>query len=516
MALKEYRRKRDFSKTGEPSPAPAPSSHRKERRFAIQKHAASRLHFDLRLELGGALVSWAVPKGIPLHHAEKRLAVKVEDHPIAYLEFEGTIPKGEYGGGTVQLWDHGTFTPETRRPLADLKEGKLHFTLHGDKLQGEWYLVRFRDEENQWLLIRGGDDHPPLSKAEEERSVASGKTVAQIAATPETSDEAVPFIEPMLAKTVTKPPAHGEWSYELKLDGYRIIACANGKQVELLSRNHNRLTERFPEIARALQRLKLKEAVIDGEVVALDAGGHPSFGLLQAAELEEKAPPLYYYVFDLLHLNGDDLQSLPLEERKKKLRALLPSASDPLRFSGSLGNDAEAVLAKIRELGLEGVIGKRVGSRYEAGRRSGAWIKLKVINEQEFVIGGYTPPQGTRAAFGAILVGVYRDGKLRYSGKVGTGFNQNTLRDLHRRMEALHQEKCPFDPPPPTGKSRYGQGFTRAELAACRWVAPQLVAQIRFTEWTRDERLRHPVYLGLRDDKAPEAVVREQEVRHGH
>ncbi|HWL54914.1 MAG TPA: non-homologous end-joining DNA ligase [Chthoniobacteraceae bacterium] len=508
MALKEYRRKRDFSKTAEPSPGKPAPSHRKERRFSVQKHAASRLHFDLRLELGGALVSWAVPKGIPLRHAEKRLAVKVEDHPLAYLEFEGTIPKGEYGGGTVQLWDRGTFTPATRRPLQDLKEGKLHFTLHGEKLHGEWYLVRFREGENQWLLIRGGDDHPALSGSAEARSVASGKTVDEIAAAPTTTpDPAVPFVAPMLAKPLDEPPARGKWSYELKLDGYRVIACADGDRVELLSRNEKGLTARFPKVAAALRRLKLKKTVLDGEVVALDAKGRPSFALLQA--LEEKRPPLCYYLFDLPCLKGRQLYDLPLEERKEKLRALLAGAPDPLRFGASLGSDAEAVLAKVRELGLEGVIGKQVGSPYEPGRRSGAWIKLKVINEQEFVIGGYTPPHGSRTAFGALLAGVYEEGKLRYCGKVGTGFNEKTLRDLHRRMKALRQDAPAFDPPPPVGKGRYGQGFTRAELAACRWIAPRLIAQIRFTEWTHDGRLRHPVYLGLRDDKEPERVTRE-------
>lgn len=523
MSLTEYRRKRDFTVTSEPEGQRVRKAE-KGRRFVIQQHAASRLHFDFRLELARTLVSWAVPKGLPLRHGEKRLAVKVEDHPLSYLEFEGTIPKGQYGGGTVQVWDRGTFEPLSRQPHKDLKGGKLHFVLHGAKLTGEWYLVRLR-EENQWLLVRGGPDHRRLTKREVETSALSGRTLAEIARnTPapqktKTSGPATKlsqslrvtdssFVEPMQARLVAEPPP-GAWLYEVKFDGYRCLADKKGSGVSLWSRTQQDLTSHFPEIAAAIASLRARQAVVDGEVVALDAQGHPSFQLLQAAAQADERAPLYYYVFDLLSLNGKSLLGWPLEKRREKLHSLLPVADEGLRFSASLGSDASALLSLAATHQLEGLIGKRAGSVYEPGRRSGAWIKLKLVREQELVIGGYTAPSGTRRYLGALLLGYYDKGALCYAGKVGTGFSAAGLRELHERCAPLRQMRCPFVDLPETAAGRYGQDITVAMMSRCHWLRPELVAQIKFTEWTREGRLRQPVFLGLRDDKPARAVRRE-------
>lgn len=528
MSLKEYQRKRDFSLTAEPR-------HHGRRatahRFVIQKHAATRLHFDFRLELGGTLVSWAVPKGMPLAKGERHLAIQVEDHPLAYIDFEGTIPKGQYGGGTVQVWDRGTYQPLSATPQKDLKNGKLHVVLHGEKLQGEWYLVRLK-EEDQWLIIRGGSAHAKLSKTREERSALSGKTMAQLAKgsrvwnsklaasdptkkaraskttrpTPVTTE----FIEPMKARIVEKAPP-GKWLYEIKFDGFRAVACKHGGTVRLISRTNHDMTDKFPDVAEALEALQARNVIVDGEIVALDAKGRSSFQLLQAYELGDQRPPLCYYAFDLLALGGKNTRDLPLEERRQQLRSILPDEAKSLvRFSASFGSDAAKLLKKARSLGLEGLIGKRSGSVYEAGRRSGAWIKLKLVTAQEFVIGGFTEPEGTRQHLGALLVGVHDDkGKLVYAGKVGTGFTAAVLRDLHARFKPLASTTCPFSDLPEERVGRYGQGITAAVMKRCHWLKPKLVCQVKFAEWTRDSRLRQPVYLGLREDRSPHKVIRE-------
>lgn len=528
MSLQEYRRKRDFAITPEPA---ATGSRRagKLRRFVIQKHAASRLHFDFRLELNGALVSWAVPKGLPLIHNEKRLAMKVEDHPLSYFKFEGSIPKGQYGGGTVQVWDAGTFEPLSKKPLQELAAGKLHFILHGAKLQGEWYLVRLR-EKDQWLIVRGGEDHPELSAKLSDTSVLTGRTLGEIAQDAPVKDagkktsgkippamedhrdisisQNVTFIEPMKARLVATAPA-GEWSYEIKFDGFRALAYKQKEAVSLQSRTNHSFAEKFPDLVEALQRIDARQAILDGEIVALDPQGRSSFQLLQAFESGQEQPPLYYYVFDLLELNGSNLRQRPLEERKELLKSLLPENQDVIRYSASLGNNAEALLALARKHNLEGLIGKRAGSVYEVGKRSGAWIKLKFSQEQEFVIGGYTEPSGTRTHFGALLVGFYEKGRLHYAGKAGTGFNEAMLRDLHARFSKIAQEACPFCDLPEARPGRYSEGITASVMKHCHWLKPQLVAQIKFSEWTRDGRLRQPVFLGLRPDKPAKKVVRE-------
>ncbi len=513
MALEAYRGKRNFGQTPEPK-GKRGSRGGGQRRFVVQKHHARALHYDLRLELGGVLVSWAVPRGIPLKAGEKRLAVKVEDHPLSYREFEGNIPAGEYGGGTVQVWDRGTFLPTTRSPLKDLEGGKLHFTLEGQKLGGEWFLVRMR-QGNEWLLIRGSEEHRKLTREERDTSALSGKTVGEIRrGKPDTpnilSSNEAPFIEPMKALLVDSPGA-GRWRYELKFDGYRALACKEGKAVALLSRTRQELTQRFPEVAEAVAALMPKRCVLDGEVVALDPEGRPSFQLLQRDASEEERPPIRYYAFDLLALEGKSLVALPLEKRRSKLERLLSKRNDGLlRYSTSFESDVETLLERAASLKIEGLIGKRSGSLYEPGRRSGAWIKLKLIREQEFVIGGYTPPKGGRSGFGAILVGTYQGARLLYAGKVGSGFSNVDLQSLSEQFHRFASAQCPFADLPEARASRYGQTITAAAMKQVQWIKPRLVAQVRFSEWTKEGRLRHPVFVALRTDKPVKEVVRER------
>jgi bifunctional non-homologous end joining protein LigD len=521
MSLKDYQRKRDFSKTSEPKGELSAAA---KRRFVVQKHDATRLHYDFRLELGGTLKSWAVPKGIPLKKGEKRLAVQVEDHPVSYINFEGSIPKGEYGGGTVLVWDLGTFEPLGAAPLKQLSGGKLHVILSGKKLHGEWYLVRLRDEK-QWLLIRGGEDMAPISKKLDDTSALSGKSMTELAkgdriwrsGSPENRagrKQAPPaplpeFVEPMKALLVESPP-RGDWLYEIKFDGFRAIALKGGSEARLLSRNENDFGAKFPEVLESISELNAKDAVIDGEIVALDEQGISSFQLLQAFELGQERPPIFYYAFDLLRLNGKDLRETPLNERKERLGRLLKNSPGIIRLSSSLEGSTTQLLEQVRKLGLEGLIGKRKASAYESGRRSGAWIKLKLQPEQEFVIGGFTPPGGTRKYFGALLVGVYERGKLIFVGKVGTGFDSALLHSLHARFQKILRDTCPFSNLPEKRGAGYRQAITAAEMRRCRWVEPNIVCQVKFSEWTRDNRLRQPVFLGLREDKNPTQVVREE------
>ncbi|WP_395746106.1 non-homologous end-joining DNA ligase [Prosthecobacter sp.] len=579
MSLREYQKKRDFKKTAEPRG-------KKERRggalrFVIQKHAASHLHYDFRLELDGTLKSWAVPKGVPYAKGEKRLAVEVEDHPLSYIHFEGPIPQGQYGGGTVMVWDTGTYEPASKTPLKELQGGKLHFTLHGKKLKGEWYLVRLHGKEGkpQWLLIRGGEDLKPVSKRMDDTSAISGrhmkdladaepwisnrsqgkgkdklppahhhheeeeeeeeeesskkssrakksakgkaktksKSNAASAAADPASEDPPPasraamswFVEPMKAKALSSPPTDDNWVYEVKFDGFRALAINHGRHPALVSRTEKDMTQKFPEITDALRELSLPDCVLDGEIVALDDKGLSSFQRLQAYDLGQERPPLCYYVFDLLRLKKRDLTGEPLLKRKEALRALL-KGSDVIRYSDSLEGDVNELLKQAKKLGLEGLIGKRPESTYEVGRRSGQWVKLKLNREQEVVIGGYTDPTGSRKHIGALIIGVHADGKLQCAGKVGTGFDTEMLRTLHRQFQPLVQEKCPFANLPADTSGRWGQGITRSEMKKCTWLKPRLVCQVKFTEWTQDGRLRHPVFLGLRQDKRAGEVTRER------
>ena len=583
MGLAEYKQKRDFKKTAEPAGKPLPKKVKGASRFVIQKHAARRLHYDFRLEMEGVLKSWALPKGLPWKRAEKHLAVEVEDHPIEYEDFEGVIPEGQYGGGTVMVWDRGIYYVYGEQPLKSLREGKLHLVLDGEKAKGEWTLVRIRgrdNEKNQWLILKTGADAKPISKKLEDQSAKTGRTMQQIAderdaeweSNRETDQsqtsqfkarirEAIKkkrsenkenleqahlpavasakagrplaekhgnrsgrptgaslsdlpsakarFVEPMKAKLVEKPPAAGDWIYELKFDGIRLIAVKTDKKVSLFSRNQNDLSARFPEIVEAIADLPARQCVIDGEVVALDEEGRSSFQLLQALEMEGWKSPVYFYAFDLLQLDGKNLLGVPLEARKKVLEKLSTDADDPIRYSGAIGSEAEPLLDEVKRRGLEGLIGKQRNSVYEPGRRSGAWIKLKCVQEQEFVIGGYTPPQGARKHFGAILVGYYDKNKLAFAGKVGTGFTAKSLSTLYKKLQNEARVDCPFVDLPSKQNGQWVQGITPSMMKKMHWVNPKFVAQIKFAEWTRDGKLRAPVFLALREDKKPTEVVRE-------
>ncbi len=563
MGLKKYKAKRDFSKTAEPKGRkPLPKQVRGACRFVIQKHDARRLHYDFRLQMEGVLKSWALPKGLPWHQGEKHLAVEVEDHPIEYETFEGIIPEGQYGGGTVMVWDRGAYCVYGEQPLKSLREGKLHLVLAGKKAQGEWTLVRIRGrdgEKNQWLILKTGGSAKPPSKKLEDQSVKTGRTMKQIAnerdaewqsnreekdtsarstlkarikavlkkkdlehgvGKNETVGQATrllkglpsvkpQFIEPMKARLVDEPPKHGDWLYELKFDGIRAMAIKNDRKVSLISRNGNKLDARFPEIVEAVKNLPVREYVIDGEVVALDEDGRSSFQLLQGLEMEGRKAPLRFYVFDLLQLDGKSLLGLPLEQRKQVLAKICENVGDPIRYSGEISGDVKSLLAEVKRRGLEGLIGKQRNSVYEPGRRSGTWIKLKCVNEQEFVIGGYTPPAGSRKYFGAILVGYYEIGKLRFAGKVGSGFTEKSLSMLHKKFREEEHGDCPFVDLPSKQGGEWVQGITPSMMKKMHWVNPKFVAEIKFAEWTRDQKLRQPVFLGMREDKAATEVKRE-------
>jgi len=559
MGLAEYKKKRNFAVTAEPSGKPLPKLVKGASRFVIQKHDASRLHYDFRLEMEGVLKSWAVPKGLPWEKGEKHLAVEVEDHPVEYATFEGIIPQGQYGGGTVMVWDRGNYHVYGEDPSKALRDGRLHLVMDGEKAQGEWSLIRTRMDggKTQWLLLKSGTGTKPISKKRDDQSVKTGRTMAQIAAQKDAewqsnraedkkpalksrlkttlkkkddrqeksesitkqslAGEALAklarakprFIDPMKPRLLDAPPASGDWSYELKFDGIRACAIKAGSEVSLISRNGNELSARYPEVAEGVKNLPVDECVMDGEVVALDAAGRSSFQLLQGLEREGRKSPICFYVFDLLQLSGKSLLGLPLTARKQLLAQLCDGLGDPIRFSGEIGGDASALMGEVKRRGLEGLIGKLRDSLYEPGRRSGAWIKLKCLNEQEFVIGGFTPPQGARQHFGAVLVGYYEKKKFLFAGKVGTGFDTKSLAALHKKLRSEKRGDCPFADLPSKQGGQWVQGITPAMMRKIEWVNPVFVCQAKFAEWTRDAKLRQPVFLGLRDDKNPGDVVRE-------
>src|SRR5438874_5062341 len=563
MGLKKYKAKRDFSKTAEPKGRkPLPKQVRGACRFIIQKHDARRLHYDFRLQMEGVLKSWALPKGLPWKQGEKHLAVEVEDHPIEYETFEGVIPEGNYGAGTVMVWDSGAYYVYGEQPLKSLREGKLQLVLAGKKAQGEWTLVRIRGrdgEKNQWLILKTGESAKPPSKKREDQSVKTGRKIKQIAnerdaewqsnreekdtsarstlkarikaalkkkdlehggGNNDTVDQATrllkglpsakpQFIEPMKARLVDEPPNHGDWLYELKFDGIRAMAIKNDRKVSLVSRNGNKLDGRFPEIVEAVKNLPVREYVIDGEVVALDEDGRSSFQLLQGLEMEGRKAPLRFYVFDLLLLDGKSLLGLPLEQRKQVLAKICENVGDPIRYSGEISGDVKSLLAEVKRRGLEGLIGKQRNSVYEPGRRSGTWIKLKCINEQEFVIGGYTPPAGSRKYFGAILVGYYEIGKLKFAGKVGSGLTAGSLAMLHKKFREEEREDCPFVNLPSKHGGEWVQGITPSMMKKMHWVNPKFVAQINFAEGTLAGNLGDPVFLATSEAKEATRAGRE-------
>jgi bifunctional non-homologous end joining protein LigD len=565
--LGRYNAKRNLAVSGEPAGGRQAERAGAVSRFVIQKHDATRLHFDFRLEMEGVYRSWAVPKGLPTTPGDRALAVEVEDHPLEYGTFEGNIPAGNYGAGTVMLWDRGHYTVSGVSPEQAYRQGKMHLALMGEKSVGEWTLVRMQarpgEKHTNWLLIKNNSPthRASLTGAARERSVLSGRAMGEIAAgaaggaTPPPSRsrrtaaagakgakraartapskkkstvarampprardrrgdhgrtaEASPaeFIAPMKALSVDTVPK-GKWRLEIKLDGYRAIAVLNGGNVELWSRNHKALTADYPEVVQALQAIPCTNAVIDGEIVALDAAGHSRFQLLQNRGGAER-PPIVYYVFDLLHHDGRSLLRVPIEERQIALEVLVGKRSEVVRFSPVFDLAPDKLLREARKQGLEGIIAKQPGSFYEPDRRSGTWLKCKVQGEQEFVIGGFTAPKNSRPHFGAVLVGYYEGDKLIYAGKVGSGFDTERLGSLHREFMKRRIASCPFANLPAPKRPRYGLGMTRAAMKDVTWVKPELVAQVRFTEWTADGSLRHPVFLGLRDDKRAREVGRE-------
>ena len=565
-ALKEYRHKRDFETTPEPAGEVAQAA-QDGLRYVIQKHDASRLHFDLRLELGGVMKSWAVPKGPSLDPSVKRLAMEVEDHPMEYNDFEGIIPEGEYGGGTVMLWDVGTYRPENEEPgdqektiRAGLAKGDLKIVFEGARLRGSFVLVRMnRPGKPQWLLIKHRDEHaaPGVEiTTDDDRSVATGRTMEEIAtdggavwrsnrpsprrgarrpsreagssaktsrarpASPAAGSKrlttrAIQAAAPMLATLTDEIPTGDGWTFEPKYDGIRIVTLATGEAVMLMTRNGNDKAAQFPEIADAVQRLVAARKVpliLDGEIVALERGEIARFHALQsrmhvtsrsAIDRHVTDTPVACIVFDLL-LEGDTgLLGDPWHVRRERLERVLSGRGvdrERLRLGETDAGDGERMLAHARSAGWEGIIAKRIDAPYRPGVRSRDWLKIKVEHRQEFVIGGWTEPRNSREHIGAILLGYHDDGELIYAGHTGGGFSGESLRDMYRRLAPLERDTPPFATKPRTNERPH-------------WVEPRIIAEVKFSEWTNDGKLRQPIFLGVRDDKDPEEIVKERGTR---
>jgi len=510
-ALADYHRKRDFAHTAEPRGEVGRSAQRLS--FVIQKHAARSLHYDFRLELDGTLKSWAVPKGPSLDPTVKRMAVQVEDHPLSYADFEGTIPPKHYGAGTVIVWDRGAWSPVGDAGQG-LRDGHLKFDLDGEKLHGRWALVRMKprggERQPSWLLMKERDaqarsvDEFDVLTAEPD-SVLGKPARKAVAKTPPSAKAPLPeTLAPQLATLVDSIPPGDDWLYEIKLDGYRLLTRVEGQSVRCFTRNGNDWSSRLAKLVDALRALKLAPCWLDGEIVVLDANGAPDFQALQNAFDAKQTGALSYFVFDLPFYDGDDLRSQPLTARRDRLKALLAARPQPLiRFSEAFAGDPATLLASAREAGLEGLIGKRKDSTYRAGARSPDWVKLKTLQRQEFVIGGYTDPKGARTGIGALLLGVHdAKGVLRYAGSVGTGFDERTLVSMKRRLDKLSSARSPFgDAPDKVG--------ARGDMTP-HWVKPNLLAEVSFAQWTTAGRIRHSVFHGLRDDKPAKQVVKEK------
>lgn len=535
--LKPYRAKRDFSITPEPAGLKGGRKAETGLSFVVQKHWASRLHYDFRLELDGTMKSWAVPKGPSFDPHDKRMAVHVEDHPISYNSFEGEIPPGQYGAGKVIIWDKGIWIP-LEDPRRGYRGGKLKFELRGHKLKGHWTLVRMRNEEEKkqepWLLIKEKDEYVrPASEYsvvdELPESVAGLEPVRSV----EPSGSAVPGVidgtskaasvrknafpenavsadlpvtmQPELATLVDSLPGDtDEWIYEIKFDGYRILTRTDGSKVQLFTRNGHDWSHKLPELVKAIRRMRPRPGWLDGEIAVLDENGIPDFQALQNAFDSSRTGSIVYYLFDVPFYDGYDFRKVPLIERRKWLQTILKTTlPKEIRLSDIFDVPPGDLLDSACKLGLEGVIGKRKNSPY-ISQRSSDWIKLKCAQRQEFVIGGYTDPQGSRAGIGSLLLGVYdpddegrKEKKLRYAGNVGAGFSDRTLRDLKAKLDSIPAHESPFAHSSDIGRKAH-------------WVEPRLVAEVSFGNWTRDGHIRHSVFRGLRMDKKAEAITREK------
>ncbi|MBI5117789.1 hypothetical protein HZA56_15045 [Candidatus Poribacteria bacterium] len=517
MELKEYESKRQFEKTPEPKPGLRHEANHLI--FVIQKHAARRLHYDLRLEMEGVLKSWAVPKGPSMNPSTKRLAVMVEDHPLDYRDFEGVIPEGNYGAGSVIIWDRGFYHHPSARDRKDserlllegLRKGNVKFVIAGEKLRGEFALVKTGKDEKSWLLLKKKDQYASNGEIlKENRSVVSGKTLEEVSdgiPTPSSGKKKInqirlreamesedlkdapvrPMphgIKPMLATLVKEPFDDPDWIFEVKWDGYRAIAeIANGN-VSLYSRNLISLSRKFSPIVDALREFRF-EAVLDGEIVVVDDQGSPDFQMLQDYS-KSGSGHLLYYAFDLLYFQGHDLTNLPLLGRKELLKRILPAAPK-IRFSDHVRKEGVLFFNAAKEKGLEGIIAKHSQSAYRMGRRSRRWLKVKTRLTQEGVIAGFTEPRGSRRHFGALVLGVFKRGDLIYIGHCGSGFTAKDLKEIREQLEPLIQKECPFRVRPETN-------------TPVTWLKPKLVCEVSFTGWTEDTVMRQPVFLRLRED----------------
>jgi bifunctional non-homologous end joining protein LigD len=549
--LEEYRRKRDFTKTPEPggaldageAPVAAPATATGPAvggRYIVQRHRATRLHYDFRLEIGRVLVSWAVPRGPTLDPAEKRMAVHVEDHPMEYLDFEGVIPAKQYGAGDVIVWDWGTWVPEeTSDPAAAVAAGELKFRLTGEKLRGRYTIVRtggrgrggpraFEDDgQEQWLLIKKRDEAAVAGWDAEDhpQSVKTGRTndevkanrdaiwisgapapVAQIDLTNANPAGPPTFIEPMLATLTAKPFDSPDWLFEIKWDGFRTQAIVADRKVRLHTRNGNDAASYFGRILEPPSWIDAHEAIVDGEMVALDEQGRPDFSLLQErlGVREGQPPDVVFIAFDLLHHDGRSLLEVPLEDRKRLLKAILHEGRR-VRYASHVEGEGIAFHAAAKSQGLEGIVAKRRRSRYEPGRRTKSWLKIKLRPEQELVVGGWTPAEGSTTELGALVVGVYEGEGLRFSGKVGSGFNATARRQLRPFLDDLRTDDPPFDPPPPRDyRGRWG-----GDLRGVTWLRPELVIRAEIGGWSRDGIVRQSAFKGIEPGRDSRSVVRE-------
>lgn len=508
MSIKKYSKLRKLNKTPEPA-AMGSEVHHTQLRFVIQKHGARRLHYDLRLEMNGVLKSWAIPKGPSLNPEDKRLAIHVEDHPYEYKDFEGMIPKGNYGAGKVIIWDEGTYEilePKSRNSnragLLGLKKGKLTFLLNGTKLKGIFSLIKMATDEDSWLLIKSNDEF--ISEKDilkQDKSVRSGLKLSQITDHPlimslKKSHKRIPKtpypkkILPMLTSFVEQPFNDQDWVFEVKWDGYRVTSFVNGSKVKLMSRNQHDYTSDFKIVASELQSLGVK-AVFDGEMVVLDQSGVSHFSLLQQY-LKSGKGHLTYYIFDILWLNGYSLKSLPLIERKQLLKKVV-FGMNHIRVSDYIETTGVDFYNVAVDHGLEGIVAKESQSVYEAGKRSRNWLKIKIKKRLEAIICGYTESREGDRNFGALILGVYKNHELTYIGHTGSGFNTTTLEQLKKRLNRLVQEKCPFKTVPETN-------------TPATWVKPYLVCEIKYTEWTHEGMLRHPSYKRLIENKLARSI----------